>query len=367
MKQFEAGQEIETTIVQIADDTVFIDLGLKSEGLINKNEFTDDDGNVKIKEGDKIKAYFVSDDKGELHFTTRLSGENAGEAAQLLLEKAFKEQIPIEGRVEIEIKGGFEVKLGAQKAFCPHSQIGFKNKLNSREYIGKTLCFLITEYKNDGKNIIVSNRKVLEAESARKISELSERINEGTIITGTVKSLQSYGAFLDVEGFQVLLPVSEISHEHVKNISDFLSVGQTIKAKVIKADWNGERSKVSVSAKALESDPWETEIASLSVGQKISGKIARIVPFGLFVTIARGIDGLVHISSLENVKANTNISKIFKVGDQFNVIIEKINAHDKRISLKPASSKEQDIGAKEFLSSQDNYESYNPFAALLKK
>ena len=362
--QFDIGEEVETTVVQVAGDTVFIDVGQKSEGFVNAAEFRDADGNVTVHEGDKIRVYFVGDSRGELHFTTRLAGESAGNE---MLEKAWKNGVPVEGSVEKEIKGGFEVKIGGTRAFCPYSQMGYRNREEPAAYVGKHLTFLITEYKNDGKDLIVSNRKVLEQAENQKIAALSERLVPGARIQGRIKSLQSYGAFVDIDGFQALLPISEVSHEHVKDLAEVLSVGQQIEAVVIKADWKQE--KVSVSMKSLEKDPWEDADSLIKPGAKIDGTIARVTPFGLFVNLAKGIDGLVHISALEDVSANTNLAKKYKAGETFSVVVEKVDAAEKRISLLPASSAEQDSSAASYLSSQDdsNSETYNPFALLLKK
>lgn len=369
MKGFEIGEEIETTVVQISGDTVFIDLGLKSEGFIDKAEFTDADGNCSVKEGDKIKVYYVSSKRDELHFTTKLKGENADVS---VLESAWKSELPVEGHVEKEIKGGFEVKLGQTRAFCPYSQMGYKNRQEPSAYIGRTIPFVITEFKNEGKNIIVSNRKLEEKAENDKVNSLADKLTEGTIVKGIIKSIQSYGAFVDVQGIQTLLPISEISYKRVTDASQVLSVGQEIEAKIIKADWNTEkpeRSKISLSMKALEANPWD-EVSSLNIGDKITGKIARIAAFGLFVNLKPGIDGLVHISTLQDVNDRTNLNKKFKVGDDFDVVIQKIEAEDKRISLAPATSNEQDDDASDFLKKQDKADdgdTYNPFAALLKK
>ena len=362
--QFEIGEEVETSIVQISGDTVFIDLGLKSEGFINKAEFTDDDGKVSVQEGDKIKAYFVGDSRGELHFTTRLSGESAGSE---MLEKAYQAALPVEGSVEKEIKGGFEVKVGGSRAFCPYSQMGYRNREEPGAYVGRHLTFLITEYRNDGKDIIVSNRRILEAAENEKKAALSQRLTLGTVVTGTVKSLQSYGAFVDVDGFQTLLPISEISHARVSDVADVLTVGQEVKAKIIKADWVHE--KISISTKALEADPWDQAAADFTPGTKIEGTVARIAGFGLFVNLAPGIDGLVHISTLEDVSANTNLAKKYKVGQKFDVVVEKVNAEEKRISLRPATNNQQDEDAASYLSRQSDSDgdTYSPFAALLKR
>ncbi len=369
MAQFDIGEEIETTVVQISNDTVFIDLGLKSEGFVDKAEFIGENGKCTINEGDRIKVYFVSSNRDELHFTTKLKGENAGLE---VLENAFKSGLPVEGHVEKEIKGGFEVKLGTSRAFCPYSQMGYKNRLEPAEYIGRNLTFVIAEYKNDGKNIIVSNRRFEEQKENDKVNSLSTKLTEGSIVKGSVKSIQSYGAFIDIDGFQALLPVSEISHQRVTNVEDVLSAGQELELKVIKTDWNTvhpDRSKVSLSLKALEKDPWESVTEKLKAGQKIDGKIVRIAGFGLFVNLLPGIDGLVHISELDNISTSTNLSKKYSIGQEFAVVVQKIDSANKRISLAPASSVEQDQETQTYMSSQsdDDGDTYNPFAALLKK
>lgn len=369
MAQFNMGDEIETTVVLISNDTVFIDLGLKSEGFVDKAEFTDDEGNCSVKEGDKIKVFFTGSNRDELHFTTKIKGENAGNE---ILENAYKNSLPVEGRVEKEIKGGFEVKIGTARAFCPYSQMGYKNRLEPALYVGRTVSFVITEFKNEGKNIIVSNRRLEEQAENDKVNALAGKLTEGSVVKGTVKSIQSYGAFIDVDGFQALLPVSEISHQRINDVASVLSEGQVIEAKVIKADWNTqkpERSKVSLSLKALESDPWDSVSDSLKIGQKIKGKIERIAGFGVFVNLLPGIDGLVHVSELKDVSATTNLSKKFKTGEEMDVVIQKIDVSEKRISLSPASSVQQDNDAASYLADQndDDGDTYNPFAALLKK
>lgn len=358
------GQEIESTVVAINGDTVFIDMSAKSEGVISSAEFADENGNLSIKEGDKIKAYFLGEKGGEMRFTTKIGGNDADDS---MLENAFKNRIPVEGHVEKEIKGGYEVTVGGKRAFCPYSQMGFRQKEEPSYFIGRTLTFIIQEYKEGGKNVLVSNRKVLEAEHQGQLAGLSQKIAVGSIVTGTVKSLLSFGAFVDIKGFQALLPISEVSLERVTDLSKVLEVGQEITAKVINADWDRER--VSVSMKALIKSPWETVAERFSKGQKINGKISRVADFGVFINLESGIDGLVHISVLEGVDRNTNLKKKFKVGDEMSVTIKEIDAENRRISLVPSTSTEQDDEASEYFSthSDDDGDTYNPFAALLKK
>ena len=355
---------IETTVAAVSKDTVFIDLGLKSEGFVDKTEFCDDDGNCSVKEGDKIKVYFLGGKNEELHFTTKLAGQNAGKS---VLENAFKNGIPVEGHVEKEIKGGFEVMIGSTRAFCPYSQMGYKQKKEPAEYIGQHLTFKIQEFKNDGKNIVVSNRAILEEQSNAELEQLSRKYTIGMTVTGKVKSIESYGAFIDLNGFQALLPISEISHARVSSVSDILKVGQEITAKIIKADWQHER--VSLSTKELEDDPWDSIEKKFPAGSKFDGTISRVADFGIFVNLAPGIDGLVHISKL-NVERNTNLKKIYNPGDKFPVIVENVDSEKKRISLSPVVSNEEHDNAEEYLFSHkndDDGETYNPFASLLKR
>lgn len=357
------GQEIESIVVQISGDTVFIDLNAKSEGVVSAAEFTDSDGNITIKEGDKIKVFYLGEKNGENRFTTKIAGQSADDS---MLENAFKNHIPVEGNVEKEIKGGFEVKIGAERAFCPYSQMGFRQKEEPSYFVGKTLTFIIQEYTEGGKKFVVSNRKVLEEELKNQLSRLSQKIAVGSVVTGTVKSLQSFGAFVDVDGFQALLPISEISLDRVDDITKVLKVGQEVTAKVLNADW--EKERVSISTKALIKNPWETVNERFFKGQKIDGKISRVADFGVFINLESGVDGLVHISAL-GVDRNTNLKKKFSIGQPMSVVIKEIDAKNRRISLIPSTSIEQDEEASEYFSehSDDDGETYNPFAALLKK
>nr|MCR5046965.1 S1 RNA-binding domain-containing protein [Treponema sp.] len=294
MEKLEIGQQIETEIVAIGIDTIFLDLNAKSEGVLSRAELADENGNLSVKEGDKIKVFFLGYKNDEARFTTKISGQSADNS---MIENAWRSGIPVEGVVEKEIKGGYEVKIGGARAFCPYSQMGGRKRDEQVDFTGRHLVFKIQEYKNDGKNIVVSNRAILDEQRAQNLSNLESQIAVGSMVTGKITALHSYGAFVDLGGFQALLPVSEISRARVDDIEKVLSVGQEITAKVIKADWKSER--VSVSLKALEADPWDKVEDKYSEGDKIDGTIARIADFGVFVNLEPGIDGLVHVSELD--------------------------------------------------------------------
>ena len=363
MTFYQPGQEIETEVVAVTNDTIFLDLNAKSEGVLDKAELVDKDGNCSVKEGDKIKAYFVGNKNGEMTFTTKIAGEKADKS---MLENAYKNQIPVEGKVEKEIKGGFEVRIGNARAFCPFSQMGYKKREEASFYIGKVLSFLITEFKNEGKNILVSNRVIAESEENERMEEVRAKLQVGQTVKAKVVSLQKFGAFVDIDGLRALLPISEISYTKVAKVEDVLTVGQEITAKLIRLDF--ANNKISVSMKELETNPWLEIADRFPVGTKIDGTISKIADFGIFVKVADGIDGLVHISELD-VDRNTNLKAKFNVGDKFSVIVKEVNVKQQRLSLRSATSVEQDKVTSSFMSSQDegDGETYSPFAALLKK
>lgn len=362
MNRLQPGQEFKTTIIAITDSCIFLNLNEKSDGILDPAELKDKDGNLNVKVGDEITVYYLTTKDDEMYFTAKL---DASKADSSMIESAYKSGIPVEGHVEKEIKGGFEVKLGSSRAFCPYSQMGYKQKKEPSEYIGRTLTFKITEYKNDGKNLLVSNRVILENEHADKIKAQEATLSEGMKVSGVVKALHDYGAFVEVNGLQTLLPISEISRARVNDINSVLSVGQEIDAQILKLDWQNNR--ISISVKALQKDPWDAINENYKVGTKYEGTVAKIAPYGAFVTLESGLDGLVHISEFQKTDRNANLKKLFSPGDKITVLIKEIDSVNKKLSLSLASSKDEDESTSKYMNSQDDSETYNPFAALLKR
>ena len=359
MEKFSPGQLIETEIVSISGNCIFLQLSGKSEGQLDRAEMTDKEGNLTVNVGDTIKAYFMSSQNGEMYFTTRISGDKAGKA---VLENAFESGIPVEGTVEKEIKGGYEIKIGDSRAFCPFSQMGQKRVETPEVYIGNHLTFKILEYSENGRNILVSNRAILAEEQQNQIEILKKTLQENMKVKGTVKSLQDFGAFVDLSGVQALLPISEISRSHVADINKELSVGQEIEAVIIKLDWKNKR--IALSMKELLSNPWDDAKTKYKSGSKHTGEVVRITNFGAFVSLEPGLDGLIHISELEGDSRDNQPRKVLKKGDSVSVKINNIDIEKKRISLKPVSKTQEDENYKQYLESDS--ETYNPFAALLK-
>lgn len=362
MKPLEPGQMVETEIVSISGENIFLQLNGKSEGVLDRAELTDREGNLSVKEGDTIKVFFLSAQNGEMRFTTRISSNKAGQA---VLENAFRNGVPVEGIVEKEIKGGFEVKIGESRAFCPFSQMGRERVEDAKGFIGKHMTFKIMEHGENGRNILVSNRAILEQERQERIAILKKTLKEGAVVKGTIKSIQDFGAFVDLDGVQALLPVSEISRNRVNDIRQVLVPGQEIEAAVLKLDWQNE--KFSLSMKELEADPWDTAGSRYRAGSRVTGTVVRITDFGAFVSLEPGLDGLVHISDLQGDSRDTSPKAFVKNGQKLDVEVQSIDIEKKRISLKPVSNLQKDETVNQYLSSGSETETYNPFAALLKK
>ncbi|GAB1482474.1 30S ribosomal protein S1 [Treponema sp.] len=341
---------------------MFIQLSGKSEGILDKAELLDKDGKLTVKEGDPITAYFLQSKDGELRFTTRIGADKAGSS---LLESAFQNRIPVEGVVEKEIKGGYEIRLGDSRAFCPYSQMGLKRSENAAEQIGKRLSFRITEYKNNGRNLLVSNRILQEEAQKVQVEKLKESLKEGQRISGTIVSVQDYGAFIDIGGFQALLPISEIGRGRVEDIRTVLSEGQEIEAEILKIDWNTER--ISLSTRALLADPWDGAEERYPKNSRHEGKVARVTDYGAFVTLEPGLDGLVHISELRGDGTRDSPREKLSIGQMLKVQVLDIDVEQNRISLRPSAAADQDAETQKYLDSNAASDTYNPFAALLSK
>jgi len=361
-ERFQPGQLVELTIEAITDENIFLQLGGKSEGVLDRAELNDEEGNLKVAAGDTIQVYFLEAKNGEMRFTTRLAGENAGTA---MLESAWQNQIPVEGKVEKEIKGGYEIKIGDTRAFCPYSQMGLRRAEEGESFVGRRLTFLIQEYKDHGRSILVSNRVIEQEAQQTIIEELKKTLKEGQSIRGTIVRIQDFGAYVDIGGMQALLPISEISLERVTDITQVLSVGQEIEARILKLDWQANR--MSLSRKALLADPWVNAATKYPVNSRHEGTVTRTADFGIFVALEPGLDGLLHVSELGGDGRRLDARKLAKVGDKMSVQILDVNVKDRRIALKPATSLEDEATQKRYLVEEVETERYNPFAAKLKR
>jgi small subunit ribosomal protein S1 len=332
------GQRVEAMIVKITPEWIFIDLGGKHEGYLDRKEFLDAEGKLTVKEGDAVRAYFLSSQHNEKLFTTKVG---AGEAGRAFLEDAARSGIPVEGLIEREVKGGFEIKVaGDTRGFCPFSQMGLVRVETPADRVGQRLTFKIIEFGERGRNIVLSHRAILEEEQAKLREGLKTSLKEGMPVKGKIVSVQKFGAFVDIGGFQALIPISEIAWEHVADISERLSVGQEVEAAILKLDW--EHNRIALSLRSNLPDPWERVEKEFSVGASFTGTVARLTKFGAFVTLLPGVDGLVHISKLGKGKRITHPSEVLAEGQSIAVKIENIDRENKRISLAPLGDAEEE-------------------------
>ncbi len=349
------GQKLEAKIVKITPEWIFLDLGGKSEGYLDRKELADEMGNLSVKEGDIITAYFLSSKHNEKLFTTKIG---AGDSARIYMEEVWRSGIPIEGIVEKEIKGGFEIKLpGDIRGFCPYSQLDLKRVENAKDYVGRRLSFRITEYKERGRNIILSARALLEEQKKKEEEARKAELQEGMTVKGTVVSIRDFGAFLDIGGLQGLLPISEIGWERVEDIYGRLSVGQTMDVVITRLDWQNNR--VSLSLKQTLADPWNEVEAKYPEGTFHTGTVVRLTKFGAFVNLGPGVDGLLHISKLGKGKRIAHPSDAVKEGQTIEVRIDAIDRDQKRISLSlPEAEARDDAGRKIEKGPEEDYQEF---------
>ena len=322
------GQKIEATVVRIAKEWIFLDLGAKSEGAVARNEFTDAEGNLTVAEGDRVQVYFLSEKNNERLFTAKVSGG----AVAGHLDEACQSGIPVEGTVTGETKGGFEVRFsGSVRAFCPFSQMAMRHIENAEEFIGKKFAFRVTKYGEHGKNIVVSRRALLEEERAQQKEGLQESLAVGQTVKGVITSIRDFGAFVDIGGIEGLIPVSEIAWGRIEDIHERISVGQEVTVTVLKLEWDKDR--YSFSLKDSLPNPWDEVSGMFSEGSVVTGKVVRLTEFGAFVSLAPGIDGLVHISKLGAGRRISHPREVVQVGDALEVKIDSVDSEKKRLSL----------------------------------
>jgi small subunit ribosomal protein S1 len=292
-KRLETGQTIEGTIVAIGPEVAFVDVGGKGEATIDIDELKDADGDLEVAVGDRIQAMVVST-TGGLTLSRRLA---RGAATDRQLEDAFRTRLPVEGKVEKVVKGGYEVRIGRQRGFCPMSQID-TTRTEPSAHEGHVYEFRIIEYKDGGRNLVVSRRALLEEQQRTEAADLRRSIVPGAVMTGRVTSVREFGAFVDLgAGVQGLLHVSEMGWSRVSDTSAVVKPGDEIAVKVLRVD--DDARKISLGLKQLTADPWSSVHERYEVGQVRLGRVTRIVEFGAFVELEPGVEALAHASTFD--------------------------------------------------------------------
>ncbi|MEP6917073.1 MAG: S1 RNA-binding domain-containing protein [Acidobacteriota bacterium] len=326
-KRFRQGQTLEGAIVAIGPEVAFVNVGGKGEATIELSELKDDDGHLEVAVGDRIQAMVVST-MGGLTLSRRLV---RGAATERQLEDAFHAGLPVEGKVERAVKGGYEVRVARQRAFCPFSQIDIR-RTEPAEHEGQVYEFKIIEYKEGGKNLVVSRRALLEAEQRASAAEVRESIVAGAVLTGHVASVLDFGAFIDLGGgVQGLLHVSEMGWSRVSDASDLLKPGEAITVKVLRVD--DDKKKISLGLKQLTDDPWSRVQATYEVGQVHPGLVTRLAEFGAFIELEPGIEGLAHASTFAPTGRSQGWTALVPPGTTGAFEILSIDPDKKRIGV----------------------------------
>lgn len=326
----ERGSVISGVVVQIDEDRIIVDTGLKSEGVIERSEFLNEANELEVQVGDTIDVVIEALDNGMGQ--TVLSREKAKrEESWRALEELHNNDEIVKGVISSKVKGGFTVEIGSVRAFLPGSQVDVRPVRETTHLEGKELEFKIIKIDKPRNNIVVSRRAVMEVANSEEREELPAKLEEGMTVEGVVKNLTDYGAFVDLGGIDGLLHITDMAWRRIKHPSEAVEVGQDVKVKVLKFD--KERNRVSLGLKQLGSDPWAQVEEQYPIGTITKARVTNLTEYGCFAEIAEGIEGLVHVSEMDHTNKNIHPSKVVQVGDEVDVMVLEIDSERRRISL----------------------------------
>jgi small subunit ribosomal protein S1 len=354
------GEVAEGRVISIGKESIFLDLGTRAEGMIDREE-CEQQGELAVRTGDMLQVLVTSFREGIFQCTSRLrqAGRSDSRSAKdspslAMLREAYLARLPIEGRVKAVNKGGFDVQLMGQKAFCPISQIEKNYCQNPEVHLEQTYSFQVTRYEEDGRNIVVSRKELLQAEEREKSQRLWQELEVEQVREGTVTAVHDYGAFVDIGGAEGLLHVSEISYQKVQSAKDVLHPGEKLKVAVIKLD--PEAGKISLSLKALLADPWIAAGDRLAIGVEAPGRVVHLKSFGAFIELFPGVTGLLHVSRLGVQRRVNHPKEILSVGDEVQVRVLAVDPLRKTLSLTMEQPEEDLSGELEKLRARQDLE-----------
>ncbi|WP_022664544.1 30S ribosomal protein S1 [Desulfospira joergensenii] len=330
-RDLKEGDMVEGRIISVGKTRVYVDTGTKSDGVVDKLELLDENGEFPYQPGDEVKLYVVSMSESEIILSKAISG--AGKAA--MIQDAFQAGTPVEGKVTGVVKGGFSVDLLGKRAFCPVSQMDVRYVEEGEAYLGQSHHFLITKYEERGRNIVVSRKELLLEKIREDQEAFLAKVSQGDTVPGTVTKLMSYGAFIElIPGLEGMAHISELSWSRVEKPEEILRAGDSVMVKLLKIETREKGApKISLSIKQTSDNPWDRMEESFTVGDQVSGKVVRLAPFGAFVEIAPGVDGLVHISEMSHTRRVLRPEDAVEQGETVQVVIKAIDMDSKRVSL----------------------------------
>jgi small subunit ribosomal protein S1 len=338
----EIGEKVRGRILSIGETSAFVDLGGKSEGMIDVAQLKDSAGTLTVSVGDEIEATVTGNDPETGSLVLRRKAAR-GQDVALELRQALETGLPVEGVVTTINKGGAEVQVAGMRAFCPLSQLDLRYVENPQQFVGQRLTFRVSRIE-PGKtrpNIVLSRRALLEEEAETKAADTRARLEVGTVLTGKVTSLTSYGAFVDLGGLEGMLHVSEIGYSRLAHPGEALQVGQEVEVQIIKVEKGKDerRPRISLSRRALERDPWNEAADQFPEGTEMTGRVMRLESFGAFVEIAPGIEGLVHISEMGANRRLNHARDAVQAGQEVQVRVLGVDPGKRRISLSMGSNR----------------------------
>lgn len=329
-QEMNVGEVITAEVLSIDNNFVTVNAGLKSEALINVNEFKSITGEIEVKVGDFVTVTIESVENG--FGETKLSREKAKRAQDwIALEEAMERGDVLYGIINGKVKGGLTVSINSIRAFLPGSLIDVRPIKDTSPFEGKEIEFKVIKLDKKRNNVVVSRRAVLEEALSEEREALMERLQEGTNVKGIVKNITDYGAFVDLGGIDGLLHITDLAWRRVKHPSEVLEVGQEVEAKILKFDQ--DKSRVSLGLKQLGDDPWTDMNRRYPPQTRLFGKVSNLTDYGAFVEIEQGIEGLVHVSEMDWTNKNVHPSKVVQLGDEIEVMILEIDEDRRRISL----------------------------------
>ena len=326
----EKGAVIQGVVVNIDSDWVTVDTGLKSEGIVDRAEFLNEQRELEVQVGDTVDVVVEALDNGMGQ--TVLSREKAKRAETWTkLEKIFEDGEIVTGVISGKVKGGFTVDIGPVRAFLPGSLVDTRPIRDTTHLEGKELEFKVIKLDAKRNNVVVSRRAVMEAESSADREALLAQLEEGQTVTGTIKNLTDYGAFVDLGGIDGLLHITDMAWKRIKHPSEVVEVGQEVTVKVLKFD--KERNRVSLGLKQLGEDPWLAIMSRYPKGSIVKARVTNLTDYGCFAEIAEGVEGLVHVSEMDHTNKNIHPSKVVQIGDEVDVMVLEVDEERRRISL----------------------------------
>jgi small subunit ribosomal protein S1 len=344
------GQKVSGKVISITPEQVFVDLGAKSEGMIEAAQLHNAEGQLTVKLGDSVDAVVTAIDpeSGVIVLRKKASGGRGGhQEVATELRQAFQYGMPVEGLVTGINKGGAEVQVYGMRSFCPLSQLDLRYVENPQQFIGQRLKFKVSRIEEGGRNrrpdVVLSRRSLLDEEAQAKAAELRARLQVGAVLKGRVTSLTSYGAFIDLGGLEGLLHVSEIGYSRLADPREALSVGQEVEVQVIKIEKGKDEKRperISLSRRALERDPWRDAVDRFPEGAVVPGRVMRLESFGAFVEVAPGLEGLVHVSELGAGRRLNHAREAAQIGQDVKVRVLNVDPVKRRISLSMALTEE---------------------------